>query len=125
MGVNIWIFANHQIKGKTFAERISAFEEKLDTKIQFLPNKPLVRENEPAKTNIPEEVIYYVGGEYDSNEDYFNNVGEIYIKTNYQYFYGLRLLKNTMINWPSVSTKMPYWEDNLGKLWILNNPFRS
>ncbi|MBS9770351.1 MAG: hypothetical protein J7F05_07605 [Trichodesmium erythraeum GBRTRLIN201] len=113
MGVDIQIFVNHEVKGKSFKSRINDIEKRLQKKIQVIPNIPYSKENLPKETEKYEEVIYYITN--PNEEENFKIFDEIKINTNFAYFSGLRIFKNTMIIYPNrLSTDSYNWKLYLG-----------
>jgi hypothetical protein len=107
MGLDIMVFANHSLEGKTFKERIENIEIRLSEKIRLLPNRPYYKENEPTRTSNQDEVIYY----FDNREveNFFGMTGEISIKTNYQFLREIRFFEQTMAIAPYGMTTDSYW----------------
>ena len=113
MGVDILIFANHKIKGNIFKERINDIEERLQIKIQVIPNIPYSKENLPKETDKYDEVIFYITN--PNEEESFKKLNEIYIKTNFAYFSGMRIFNKTLMMYPNrLSTDSYKWKLFLG-----------
>ncbi len=112
MGVDLMIFSNHKIKGVTYEERIKDIENKLGKSIQILRNIPHKRENEPPKTNKVKDVIYYI--DVDDGKDYFEELNEIPIQLNFEYFTGLRIFDKTLEMHMGLSSKYSKWLNYLG-----------
>jgi hypothetical protein len=113
MGVDIQIFVNHEVKGKSFKSRINDIEKRLQKKIEVIPNIPYSKENLPKETEKYEEVIYYIAN--PNEEENFKIFDEIKINTNFAYFSGLRIFRNTMIIYPNkLSTDSYNWKLYLG-----------
>lgn len=113
MGVDILFLANHKVKGNSFEKRICDIEKRLNTKIQLIPNIPYLKENLPKETDKLEEAIYYITD--PNEEEYFNKLDEIKIKTNFTYFSEIRIFNKTMMMYPNrLSTDSYKWKLYLG-----------
>ena len=113
MGVDIQFFANHNIKGKTFVERLNHIEKRLQRDIHLIPNIPHNKENLPKKTNEIDEAIYFITN--PKEEEIFNSSNEISIYTNFAYFSGMTIYNRTMKIYPDgLSTHSYKWKLYLG-----------
>lgn len=113
MGVDLLIFSNHSIKGKSYQERIKNIELRLGAKINSIPNVPYENEYVQNTTQEIEDTIYYCDS--IDGKEHFRNFNEIKIKTNYEWFSGIRMFDKTMMLIPNnLSTDNYKWKLYLG-----------
>jgi len=117
MGVDLLVFSNHKIRGKTFESRIKEMESFLETEIKDIRFSTFSDKVLPSKTELIKEVFFYTN--FKNAKDWFEEFDEILIHSNYQYLSHLKICDKAMLSdHHGFSQRWIYWMENLGDKYL-------